>query len=534
MKQILKRTRTMTKRSEQSRRRNQTRPQHAASSAFALILLDEPHLQFGVDQTDFVPKRGLTLYGPSDLGTPLHHDHVRVGLVGTGTMVAQAQEWLERCADPIAGKTGKLRQAPHFPGFNPDIAFRSEFTVHPSWRQIVTQTELSPIFDTGQSQVVRFQRAVDLFANKVQLIADRDDAPDVIICALSQEIVDTVRSIGPRDGASQRLTPLERTLQKAVQSGQLTFLDNDKLFGESKKRETRLVYRNFRRAIKARVMSWKVPVQLAQPRLFEGGTSAQDAASRAWNFCVGMYFKAGGIPWRMVEVEQGTCFVGVSFYHHVTEVSHVVHSSLAQVFTDQGEGIVLRGEKFEWDPNTQGRSPHLTEAHAKNLIEQAIEKYREYVGTYPRRVVLHKTSKYWPEELGGFQAGLAHVGQYDLVALYQTGVRFFREGQYPPLRGMLASFGDKAHFLYTLGYIPFLETYPRPHVPEPLEIVDHIGDSPIRRVCEEILALTKMNWNSAEYAGGMPITLRFARRVGEIMSEIPEDEAPQPSYRFYM
>jgi len=113
-------------------------------------------------------------------------------------------------------------------------------------------------------------------------------------------------------------------------------------------------------------------------------------------------------------------------------------------------------------------------------------------------------------------------------------VRFFREGQYPPLRGTLCSFSNQAHFLYTLGYIPFLETYPRGHVPEPLEIVQHIGGSSIRRVCQEILALTKMNWNSAEYAGGMPITLRFARRVGEIMSEIPESETPSPSYRFYM
>ncbi|MBI1863134.1 hypothetical protein HYS00_03370 [Candidatus Microgenomates bacterium] len=331
---------------------------------------------------------------------------------------------------------------------------------------------------------------------------------------------------------THRPTSLNRALQKAVQPSQLTFFD--KLFTVDEQHESRLVYRNFRRALKARVMPGKIPIQLAQPRLFEGGTSAQDAATRAWNFCVGMYFKAGGIPWRMVQVEPGTCFVGVSFYHHVTEALHTVHSSLAQVFTDQGEGIVLRGEKFEWDPNTQGRSPHLTESHAKSLIEGVIKKYREYVGTYPRRVVLHKTSKYWPEERAGFQDGLAGVIQKDLVALYQTGVRLFREGQYPPLRGTLCSFSNKAHFLYTLGYIPFLATYPRPHVPEPLEIVEYIGDSPIRLVCEEILALTKMNWNSAEYAGGMPITLRFARRVGEIMSEIPENETPQPSYRFYM
>jgi len=515
-------------------RRRHISDTRAMSKGFSTSLLPEPELRFGNDGTDTDPKRGLTLYGPCDLGTASHRDQVRVGIVGTDTTVEQAIGWLEECAMPIEGVSGKLHQMPHFPGFRPDVAFHSQFVTQDRWQQRLAGPELRAIFDSPDHRT-RFEEAVARFARKVQLIAELDDKPDVILCALPQEIVDACRSIGPKDtrtGGSRAMTPLERLLEKAAKSGQMTFLEQ--LFGLSESDQTQLVYRTFRRALKARVMRWDVPVQLAQPRLFEGGPEVQDKATRAWNFCVGMYFKAKGTPWKLAEVEPGTCFVGVSFYHHVTETSRAVHSSLAQVFTDQGEGIVLRGEKFEWDPDTQGRSPHLTEERARNLIQRAIEKYREYTGTLPRRVVLHKTSRYWPEELRGFEAGLAGVHEYDLVALYQTGVRFFREGQYPPLRGTLCSFSNQAHFLYTLGYIPFLETYPRGHVPEPLEIVQHIGGSSIRRVCQEILALTKMNWNSAEYASGMPITLRFARRVGEIMSEIPESETPSPSYRFYM
>jgi hypothetical protein len=43
-----------------------------------------------------------------------------------------------------------------------------------------------------------------------------------------------------------------------------------------------------------------------------------------------------------------------------------------------------------------------------------------------------------------------------------------------------------------------------------------------------------MNWNSADGIGRHPITLMFARKVGIVMSEIPEDVAPNPLYRFYM
>jgi hypothetical protein len=38
----------------------------------------------------------------------------------------------------------------------------------------------------------------------------------------------------------------------------------------------------------------------------------------------------------------------------------------------------------------------------------------------------------------------------------QTGVRLFREGMYPPLRGTYFSVEDKEHFLFTMGFIPYL------------------------------------------------------------------------------
>jgi hypothetical protein len=45
--------------------------------------------------------------------------------------------------------------------------------------------------------------------------------------------------------------------------------------------------------------------------------------------------------------------------------------------------------------------------------------------------------------------------------------------------------------------------------------------------------LTKMNWNSAGFAGSQPITVRFSRLVGDIMREVPRDREPQPQFKFY-
>lgn len=89
-------------------------------------------------------------------------------------------------------------------------------------------------------------------------------------------------------------------------------------------------------------------------------------------------------------------------------------------------------------------------------------------------------------------------------------------------------------YLYTSGYLPAQGRYPHGHVPSPLQVADHVGDTPKRQLLREILVLTKMNWNSANMSGLMPITLRFARLVGDILREVPEGQMPQPKYKFYM
>ena len=92
-------------------------------------------------------------------------------------------------------------------------------------------------------------------------------------------------------------------------------------------------------------------------------------------------------------------------------------------------------------------------------------------------------------------------------------------------------------FLYTTGFVAELKQFHGMHVPSPLLIADHIGsDSSRETLIAEILTLTKMNWNAARLArlgGLLPITLEFARRVSDIMKEIPMDEDPQPQAKFY-
>ncbi len=54
-------------------------------------------------------------------------------------------------------------------------------------------------------------------------------------------------------------------------------------------------------------------------------------------------------------------------------------------------------------------APHLNEGRAKALIENVLGVYKDQGGGLPRKVVLHKTSRYTEEEREGFEAALAGV-----------------------------------------------------------------------------------------------------------------------------
>lgn len=93
--------------------------------------------------------------------------------------------------------------------------------------------------------------------------------------------------------------------------------------------------------------------------------------------------------------------------------------------------------------------------------------------------------------------------------------------------------GDSC-LIFTGGYAPYLKSYFGPRVPRPLEITEHQGDTPLKELATEIIALTRMDWNTTRFNLSLPITLKFARRVGEILGSVPQGEKIQHQYRFYM
>jgi hypothetical protein len=162
--------------------------------------------------------------------------------------------------------------------------------------------------------------------------------------------------------------------------------------------------------------------------------------------------------------------------------------------------------------------------------------YRDEHKNLPARVVLHKTSAFNDSEMAGFTAAAhAHgVEMLDLVSVDIAYTRLFRAGAYPPLRGTFLSLNEQNHILYTRGSVDFFATYPGMYVPRPLRLrCDRTEQTP-KFLAQEVLALTKMNWNNTQFDGCDPITLRAARQAAAILKYVPPEATIAPTYRFYM
>ena len=474
---------------------------------------------------------GLIEYGPVDFSTARTKE-IRLGLVGSAQTVGKLGEWLRRCEHGIPAKNSRQPNLfPAFPGSTISGPFRCSFEIDAHHVRTLSPALISRI-TTEKSDETAIATAVEAFTNEVKDLAERDQPPQVVICALPVEIIERVSNM--------------RTLPPA---GEEVDDPGDETEGEGE--DAYVVDReidNFRGALKAAALVLRLPIQIIWPTTYDNNSvvkrklaefstrKVQDEATRAWNFFCALYYKAGGTPWRMIrdEREFAATFMGVSFFERIDGSS--MQTSTAQLFDERGEGLILRGGPGLKDKND--RQPYLSAVDAFHLTRTALQSYKKEHGNYPARLVIHKTSRFHPEEREGIHKALEHseIELADFVWIpRRSPVRVFRNGVYPPLRGTAMRLDDERSILYTRGSVDFFRTYPGLYVPNPLMLHAQRRDTPDWiLLLKETLALTKMNWNGTQFDGALPITLKAARQVGDILKYVPDGTTPDPRYRFYM
>lgn len=494
----------------------------------SIVELSPPRLQFGGASAHSDPKAGLLAAGPFDLRFgSARKDHVHVGIIGPAEQVAAARRWLERCGRevPVLGEPSLLKKP--FPGF-PDAFHKGLVAPDQSSIALSSETNDELAHALQGDAYGAFQRVVDLYANAHARLAARDlNRPDIVLMCIPESVFDKVGTVERKTTDEERKRA--RAIERARVSSQLDLFD---MLEEVEQTPEDFLKRDLRHALKARALRSRLPIQLVTDALLDDTARNQDPATRAWNFSVGLYYKAGGVPWRLPPTGPDTCFVGISFHHFRTTQRAIVRSSLAQAFSSDGEGFAIRGEGVPVEPD-QGRNVHLSEQQAFELARNVLAEYELRTGGAPLRIVLHKTSYFDAAERAGFEEALKDTPIVSMVTLMPSLFRLLRYGAYPPKVGTVCMINATRSFLFTSGFMPELGTYPGPHVPQPFEVRCLGPESPLA-AAQDVLNLTRMNWNTADIRGKWPVSLSFARRVGGILDEYGEDDLVETSFRYFV
>ena len=496
-------------------------------------VLTEPEIEGGHGVLGTEPKLILPKGGPFGSIYDRTIKTISLGLVCLPQNEEPIHRWIDSMNNLLLDDETNVRRFREFPGATK--AFHARYEV----RFIRKLDDEKFKLTLERSAPERFSELLDLYGEAIKSLFV-DQGPSCILVDFPEDVAN-LRINNPR------LTFAEQKVLEKMQAE-----DDDRQYElfeptEEEKRAARelapqaedLLFRVFHRALKAKCMLARncVPLQIIRRQTFIDEEAKQSKATRAWNLGTALYYKSGNIPWQPSGLPPDTCFVGISFHHLKRRSGDLVYASVAQAFSNQLEPFALKGDTIPRD-QTRNRRPYLTADQASKLAGRVVKEYKcRTRGSAPSRLVLHKTSRYEEEEIEGFRSELlSQVPACELVSLTSTGFRLLRRGIEEPDRGtlcMIDSAEESKSYLFTTGYVRWWKEYPGPHIPSPLEI-GSATETDIAERSREVMSLTKVNWNNAEGIGRHPITITFARRVGVTMTELGEDDDPNPLYRFYM
>ena len=479
-----------------------------------LQIIEEPRLAFHQNKMHVDIRAGLSAFGAFDKGGAGVPIPIRLGVIGTTATVDGVRDWLEQCKNGVASGEEKLTTLrPPFPGMTEQV-FGTSLELSDTATRTITRHELTAAL--GKSEPLR--HLAETFMQHARDLAGKSGL-HVLVVAPPPEVF----ALGDAPQASVSDPPIDELQEPAPE--QLAPSPSTL---------------NFHDMFKAQAIDLQLPCQVLRPDTYGSsaagsarGRRLQDKATTAWNFHTALYYKAGGVPWRLPRQPSTltTCYVGVSFFKSLA--GDKLMTSVAQVFDERGEGLVVQGGSASYDKDD--RSPHLSAEDAQELLAGGLATYRREHKTMPARLVMHKTSYFNVQEKEGFTRAAEDekLEVLDLVTVRRSGARVLRAGDSPMVRGTAMLFDEKSGIVYLKGTVPYFQVYPGAYIPRALEFIREDGETGASELARELIELSKLNFNNTQFDTGDPITVRAARRVGDILKHVPSGKKVNSRFRYF-
>jgi hypothetical protein len=507
---------------------------------FELRHINEPFLLFNYNQKVTDPRDGLTLFGPFNKNKI---NNFTIGIVGTPQGISRMKTWIGKFLKPIMPLKRDVAK-PMYPGF--EAIFGVTINLNSTIEIALDESKLSEFYRYSDPYV-RVANMVDMYVDKL-VEAKGDDKPPVNLWFVV--IPDEVYKYGRVKSRSHGETITTGIKNKYARKNPGLF---DEIDEDYKKLKDAYNYDNhFHNQLKLKLLKHEILTQLirettiaynAPQFLNKKGKPIRDLSTMetdiAWNIATSVYYKVGGLPWKLGSIRKDVCYIGLVYKVDERQQNRSYACCAAQMFLDSGDGMVFKGAVGPWY-NEDTREFHLTSNAATDLLTKALSSFKkENNNSVPKEIFIHGKTSFNDEEWQGF---LTAIGDADIslvgVTIKDEKVfKLYRDKNFPILRGTYYVQDKNNAFLWTKGFIPRLQQPLGMETPNPLTIKLTRGKENIKidTVCRDILALTKLNYNSCKFCDGMPVTLKFANVIGEILTagHIKDLKAALP-FRYYI
>lgn len=482
-----------------------------------LKYINEPLLTFGNGQNAIDPRDGLMLFGPFDQKKVKGIKNI--GIIGPQKLRTKMLDYLHKIHSPIINSEISIAR-PNFPGIETVFGISVNFD---NIIQIdVNENDIDEYLKYTDSHQ-RVHNWVNLYVNPLIEYTEKEEIPaDVWFIIIPEEIYKFGRP-------NSKIPKSEENINIGLKKQDRNTAQLDIFFQEEKDalREAYEFEVNFHNQLKAKILSSKIITQIireskiAYEDIFTQKQIEEEKkfeTAKAWNISNALYYKLGGLPWKLGEVREGVCYLGLVYKKTESDSNNKNACCAAQMFLDSGDGMVFRGNVGPWWNPKTGEF-HLSEQDAFEIVSQSLDAYHYRFNTYPNEIFIHAKTFFDDEEWTGFEDAVAGKSKIVGVRIREDNTfKLYRQGQYCVPRGTMLQYDDTRAFLWTKGFIPRFKTQIGLETPNPIDVSITRGDADIDIVCKDILSLTKLNYNACIYGDGVPVTLKFADSIGEILT----------------
>lgn len=261
--------------------------------------------------------------------------------------------------------------------------------------------------------------------------------------------------------------------------------------------------------------------------------TTNDMAKIIWGLSTAIYAKSMGKLWKPKVARYDTAYIGLSYVQSVRS-NEKISIGCSQLFDSEGNGMKLYLRPLK-NPQIIQNNPFMRSEDACRLMGNLKKMYDESVPLHKlNRIVIHKTTHFTKDEMDGISKGLAGIEDIELLQIQEfsawRGIRVQGEkiSPFPIQRGTVLPLDADTFLLWTHGSVQHDELLGKRMnyykgsrgIPAPLLVKRFMGNATAEELVDEILMLTKMNWNSGDgLYKVMPVTLDFAKRLSQVAKQ---------------